>query len=180
MDYTLPDIAFPIREIVNYLNFYHYGAAALILLIVLLLFTLAIILRKKILVSALLFLLSFMLPVPAMVGAYMFIEDANRRLDVSEFEVRRLNFVKGFVVKGTMQNNGQSTVRKEYLKVKLVRKDSFWPLEIINYYRPVQEDIFIETKTLNPKDSDKFDILVDTSKLKNPNSVRVYLLYKAF
>lgn len=180
MDFILPDIAFPLKDAVNYLNFYHYGAAGIIFVVVLLLFVLAIIVRKKILLSALLFLFTFLLPVPAMIGAYLFIENTNRKLEVTDFETKRLVFIKGIVVKGVMRNSGQAVVRKEYFKVKLVKKEKFWPLEIINYYRPVYEEQFVETKTLETGDSEKFDLLVDTSKIKNTANVRVYLLYKAF
>lgn len=182
MGETIPliDLASPIKELLYNLTFYHYGVAGFLGVVFILFFILAVMLRKKPLVSALFFLFSALMSGPAMLGGYVLTEEYLRRVDVTEFNVKRLEFVKAFVITGSVKNSGKLPFKKTYIKVKFVKKDSRWWMQIKNFYTPVAEELFTIDETIGVGASSEFKFLADTTKLKNLNSLVVYTVYKAF
>jgi hypothetical protein len=88
--------------------------------------------------------------------------------------------MKDFVITGSIKNSGKLDTKKLFIKVKFVRKSDSWWREAINFYKPVNEQIFIIDQPLKISESTDFKILADTSRLKNLDSLLVYTVYKAF
>ena len=180
MNLPLVDLACPFKEFLHNLNFYHYGVSAFIAIIFILFFALAILLRRRLILSAILFLLAFLAAGPAFVGGYIVTEDIIRRVDVSDFNVKRLHFVKAFVVTGNIQNNGKIDFHKIYVKVKFVKKDDRWWMEYKDFFSPVREQTFLIDEPLAVRKSTDFKFLADTTGLKNTDSLVIYTVCKAF
>jgi len=176
----LIDLACAPKELLHHLNIYHYGVTAFISIIFILFFALAILLRHKLILSAILFLLSFLSAGPSIIGGYILTEDIIRRVEVSDFHVKRLRFVKAFVVTGTIRNDGKINFKKIYVKVKFVKKTDSKLSEFRNFYSPTNEQIFVINEPLAVGESKEFKFLADTTNIKNPNSLIIYTVYKAF
>ena len=174
------DTACSASEMLHNLNLYHYGVTAFVTIVFLLFFVLAIMLRKRLILSAMLFLLSFLLAGPSIVAANVFVEDQIRSVKITDVNVKRLRFVKAFVVTGTAKNDGKLPTKNLYIKVKFVKKSDSQLREFLNFYKPVNEQIFVVEQALNVGDSADFKILADTTRIKGLDSLITYTVYKAF
>lgn len=100
-------IIFSLKEALTHATIYHYGTIALTLLIAILFFSLAILLRKKLWLFLILFLLSLFTLFAGPFISFNAIDAVVRKLSFSKLEIQQLVYVDDIIVRGVVTNNGK-------------------------------------------------------------------------
>lgn len=174
------ELPFGIREFFDNFLIYHYIFAVLIFLISLTLLSLGIFFRKKHFLAAFFYLFSFISVAFAPFVGFYYIEEYLRGSSLKNLEVTRLVYTPAIVLTAEIKNNGAATLKKTNLLFSVVKKNNNSILQAINIFKPARTQKITIKHSLKAGQSESIRVVLDISKIQNPNSYSLYYRIKSF
>jgi len=159
---------------------YHYLFFGVLFFVAVLTLVLGVILRRKHLLAAFFYIISFStLFIAPFVGSY-YLEEYIRSSSLQNIKISRLVYTKAIVVSAELKNNGVIPIKKTHLLLSMIKKDNNSILEFINLFKPAKTQKIYLQYPLAPNETREIRVVLDISKIALPTSYAVYYQIKSF
>ena len=174
------EFAFDLKEFFRSLLIYHYVFFGVASFLTIAMMILGVILRRHLWAALLCFGLSFFgFSIGVPVGGY-FLESYLRPSSLQNVTVHRLEFSKAIVFTADIKNDGGLKSHKQYLVLKLVKKEENSILQYVHLLNPVISKKSHFLQEIAPSESKSVRIVLDVNKVKNLSDYVVFYEIKTF
>ncbi len=127
----------------------------------LLLLLLAILLRGKVFLSLIFVFLGFGVLIAGPIFGYNYIHTMLYKTEISDLQIKRLEFSEALVIKGTLTNLGKQTFHKCKISSKAYKGASNFLEEIVFPLKPFKKMSIFKTEALDINQSLKFKMILE-------------------
>ena len=174
------EFAFDLKEFFRSLLIYHYVFFGVASFLTIAMMILGVILRRHLWAALLCFGLSFFgFSIGVPVGGY-FLESYLRPSSLQNVTVHRLEFSKAIVFTADIKNEGGIKSDKQYLVLKLVKKEENSILQYVHLLNPIISKKSHFLQEIAPSESKSVRIVLDVNKVKNLSDYVVFYEIKTF
>ena len=149
----------------DYILFAISGALFLLILL------LAIILRKKIGLSLILVLISFIIIIAGPIVGYQYIHATLYKTELSELIIKRLEFTEALVIKGKVKNLGKQTYHRCNISAKAYKGATNILEEYVNPLKPFQKVSIVKEVNMDVNDSIDFKVMLEPFTYSNEYNI---------
>lgn len=139
----------------DYIMFGAVGALFLLLLL------LAIVLRKRTITSLVLVLFALIIVVSGPIAGYAYVHSAVYKTEISELQVKKLEFTEALVIKGKLQNLGKQAYHKCTVSANAYKGASNFFEEMVYPLKPFQKVSILLEEDLNITQSLDFKLVME-------------------
>jgi len=151
----------------DYILFGAFGAFFLLLLL------LAIVLRKKTATSLLLVVLALISIVAGPIIGYKYIHSILYKTEVSDLQIKQLEFTQALIIKGTLTNLGKENYRKCTISADAYEGASNFFEEFIHPFSPFQKVSIQKDEDLNISESIEFKLIMEPFTYSNEYNLSI-------
>ena len=174
------EFAFDLKEFFRSLLIYHYVFFGVASFLSIALMILGVILRRHLWAALLCFGLSFFgFSIGVPVGGY-FLESYLRPSSLQNATVHRLEFSKAIVFTADIKNDGGLKSHKQFLVLKLVKKEDNSILQYAHLLTPELTKKSHYLQEIAPSDTKNIRVVLDVGKVKNLSNYVVFYEIKTF
>ncbi len=145
-----------------------FGISGALFILILLL---AILLRKKAVLSLLLVLLAFIILVALPIGGYNYIHAQLYKTELSNLNIKRLEFSEAVVIKGTITNRGKQNFNRCTISSHAYKGASGLLQELIYPLKPFQKVSIIKEEALGIDQSLDFRLVMEPFTYTNEYNI---------
>lgn len=135
-----------------------FGASGALFLIFLFL---AIILRNKLGLSLLLVLLAFVVLIAGPIFGYKYVHDSIYKTQIHELSIKKLEFSKAIVIKGSLTNLGQTSFKKCKISSSAYKGPTNFLEEIVFPFKPFIKRSIVKEENIDINQSIEFKLLLE-------------------
>ena len=151
----------------DYILFAISGALFLLILL------LAIVLRKKMGLSLFLVLLAFVILIAGPITGYQYIHTSLYKTELSELQIKRLEFSEAVVIKGKIQNQGKQSFKKCKISAKAYKEAGNFLEEFVNPLKPFQKMSILKETDIDINESIDFKMILEPFTYSNEYNISV-------
>lgn len=122
---------------------------------------LAIVLRKKVGFSLFLVLLAFIIIVAGPIGGYSYIHATVYKTEISELQIKKLEFSQTLVIKGQLKNLGSQSFKSCKIVAKAYKEPTNILEEYVNPLKPFQKVSILKEEPIEINDSIDFKMMLE-------------------
>ena len=150
-----------IHSFVESLHDYDYILFAISGALFFLILLLAIILRKKVGLSLLLVLVSFIIVIAGPILGYNYIHSTLFKTEINDLTIKRLEFSEAVVIKGTLTNLGKQPFKKCTISSKAYKGATNFFEELVYPLKPFQKMSILKQEDINISESVDFKMILE-------------------
>lgn len=162
-----------IEAFIATLHLYDYilfGVSGGLFLLILLL---AIVLRRKTGFSLFLVLLAFIIIIAGPIAGYQYIHATVYKTEISDLQIKRLEFSEALVIKGNLKNLGSQSFQSCKLSAKAYREPTNILEEFVNPLKPFQKVSIIRDTPMQINDTVDFKMILEPFTYSNEYNISV-------
>lgn len=150
-----------IQNFVATLHNYDYIMFAISGALFFLILLLAIIFRKKVGLSLFLILLSFVIIIAGPIFSYNYIHSTMFKAEISNLQIKELEFSEALVVKGTLTNFGTKDLKKCSIDLKAYKGAHNFLEELVYPLKPFKKMSILKQEQIDRNSSIKFKMILE-------------------
>ena len=150
-----------IQNFVATLHNYDYIMFAISGALFFLILLLAIIARKKVGVSLFLVLIAFIIVIAGPIFGYKYIHATLFKAEISNLQIKELEFSEALVVKGTLTNLGSKNLQKCSINLKAYKGPHNFLEELVYPLKPFQKMSILKQEQIDRNTSIKFKMILE-------------------
>ncbi len=147
-----------------------FGVSGALFILILLL---AIILRNKTGLSLLLVLLAFVIVITGPLFGYQYIHTTVYKTEISELQIKKLEFSQALVIKGNLRNIGSQSFHTCTISAKAFKGPTNILEEYVNPLKPFQKVSILKKTPIEINDSIDFKMMLEPFTYSNEYNISV-------
>lgn len=151
----------------DYILFSISGALFILLL------ALAIILRKKTTISLILVLISFIIIIGGPIFGYRYVHSTLYKNEISQLQIKRLEFSEAVVIKGTLTNLGKQSFKNCSITASAYKAANGFLQELIYPLKPFKKMSILKDEDLDIDQSYDFKMILEPFTYSNEYNISI-------